>query len=302
MEGYVDDVDLYPDVFVGRILTDTEEEVETIIDKIITYETSTYGQEWFDRLIVCGGDDARSFLLEAALPFALGRLGHPVWEGEYLGNSAAEILSEFTTTKVYASGAFRPLISRLTIENINSVINEGAGFLMFNGHGLPDKAMVTNFPFLKTWWLPKPNGYTSADVELLTNENKLPVGVFGGCLCGDFNASPAPVAWKFVAHENGGTIASLACTAGATLILSSLITESLHGYIIMSLFSAYAEGIHSLGDVWNESITRYLNDDEALALGDKFSLFNWHHEVSNHFVLEQWTLFGDPSLQIGGYS
>jgi len=88
-DGFVDDVDLYPDVCLGRILTNTESELNTVIDKIINYETTAYNKEWVKNLIVCGGDDARATFMEALLPFLLGRIGYIVFEGEFLGNQAA---------------------------------------------------------------------------------------------------------------------------------------------------------------------------------------------------------------------
>jgi hypothetical protein len=53
--------------------------------------------------------------------------------------------------------------------------------------------------------------------------------------------------------------------------------------------------------VLHEANLNYLADGEVLALGDAFSYLNWRHTLANHYVLEQWTLFGDPTLQIGGY-
>ena len=299
--GFIDDVDLFPDVCVGRILTNTDAEVQTIVEKIITYENNTAGQPWFNTLIVCGADDARSLLIEAALPFLLGRVGVPVFEGEYLGNHAARILSGFSAKKIYGSGLINPLTKALTIANINDAINDGAGFLMFNGHGSAECAILTNFPFMKNVWLPAPHRYNCSDVDALTNGHKLPVALFGGCNCGDFNASDCPIAWKFIAHENGGAVASIACTAGATMVLGSLCVKSFHGHMLMGIFSAYAEGTDCVGDLWCESIRNYLNDADAMALGDAFSLFNWRDILANHYVLEQWTLFGDPTLKIGGY-
>jgi hypothetical protein len=299
--GVVDNVDLYPDVCVGRILTNTESEVSTVVEKIITYENSTAGQSWFHTLVVCGADDARSLLIEAALPFLLGRLGVPVWEGEFLGNAAARILPDFTVKKIYGSGFFRPTVKALTIRNINEAIDEGAGFLMFNGHGSPDCAMVANFPFLRSLWLPYPHQYTGADVAGLSNGFKLPVALFGGCNCGDFNASDSPIAWTFVAHKTGGAIASLACSEGANMLLGSLCTKSFQGHMLMSVFSSYAAGTDQLGELWCDSISNYLNDPQAMALGDAFSQFNWRHTHANHYAIEQWTLFGDPTLKIGGY-
>lgn len=145
------------------------------------------------------------------------------------------------------------------------------------------------------------SGYKSSDVQNLQNGYKLPVAIFGGCFCGDFNATPSPIAWEFIKHENGGAIASFACTSGGQVLLSSLCTKSLHGHIMMSIFKSYAEGTDTVGEIWCESITKYLNDEEALELGAAFSMFNWHNILSNHFIIEEWTLFGDPTLKIGGY-
>jgi hypothetical protein len=45
----IDDVDLYPDVAVGRLPCSSVEEYNNIVDKIISYETSTFGNDWFNR-------------------------------------------------------------------------------------------------------------------------------------------------------------------------------------------------------------------------------------------------------------
>jgi hypothetical protein len=300
-DGYVDEVDLYPDVYLGRILTNTESELNTVVDKIITYEKTAFGKDWFNNFIACGGDDPRSVLIEIMLPYLLGRFGFPVFEGEYLGNKAAKILKNFTAIKIYASGFIRPFIKSLTRNNINSAINNGAGFIMFNGHGNIDNAILTNFPFCKNIWLPKPSGYKTSDIQNLQNGYKLPVAVFLGCLCADFNTTESPIAWEFIGHENGGTIASFACTSGGQYVLSSLVTESLHGHIMLSIFRSFAKGTDIVGKLWDDSIRNYLNDEKALELGDAFSMLNWNNKLSNHFALEEWILLGDPTLKIGGY-
>jgi len=40
------DIDLYPDVSVGRLACRNDFEVRTMVKKIIRYETSAYGSEW----------------------------------------------------------------------------------------------------------------------------------------------------------------------------------------------------------------------------------------------------------------
>jgi hypothetical protein len=300
-EGYIDDVDLYPDVYIGRILCRNSEEVIDFSNKVITYENTAYNKPWFKNFVTCGADDCRGLFLEALLPFLLNRIGRISLEGEYMGDQVAHILSDFNTKKIYGSGLFRLNSKFLTTKNINDAINEGAGFLMFVGHGKPHIAISTQFPFCKNIWLPKPSAYSISDVQTLSNGEKLPVAIFAGCNCGDFDALNSPVAWEFIRHTNGGAIASIACTSGAIMILSNLCAKSFHGHLILSIFRSYKSGKDRIGDIWSDSITEYLNDEEALKLGDDFSMLNWNDTLSNHFVIEVWALFGDPTLKIGGY-
>lgn len=49
-------LDLYPDVALGRLACVSVAEVRTVVKKIITYETSAYGSEWFKKMTVISGD------------------------------------------------------------------------------------------------------------------------------------------------------------------------------------------------------------------------------------------------------
>jgi len=51
-----DVIDLYPDVAVGRLACRSTQEVDDVVNKIIKYETTTYGSDWFDSIIVISGD------------------------------------------------------------------------------------------------------------------------------------------------------------------------------------------------------------------------------------------------------
>jgi len=300
-DGFIDDVDLYPDVYIGRILCSNNEEIDTFVNKVINYENTAYNQPWFNNFITCGADDCRGLFMEAILPFLLKRTGRIVFEGEYMGDQAANILSDFTTKKIYGTGLFSLDSKFLTNKNINDAINEGAGFLMFIGHGKPHIALSTQFPFCKNIWLPKPSAYSISDVQTLSNGEKLPIAIFGGCNCGDFDALDCPVAWEFIKHSNGGAVASLACTSGASILLTNLCTETYHGHMIMTIFKSYKSGTDKIGEIWSDTITNLLDDEEALKLGDDFSILNWHNILENHRAIEIWTLFGDPTLKIGGY-
>jgi len=52
-----DDIsDLVPDVAVGRLAFSDVQEVQEVVNKIITYETTSYGSDWFKKMIVISGD------------------------------------------------------------------------------------------------------------------------------------------------------------------------------------------------------------------------------------------------------
>ncbi len=302
MSGLIDRVDLYPDVCVGRLLCRSNQEVAIIVNKIITYETNTYDATWFKKIILCGGDFAELGVREALFPIQLGEIGHITWEGEYVSNKIAEILDSFQAQKLYASNFLRFHKKGLSIENINSYINEGAGFITFYGHGTPTIGLYTNFPLMKGIFLPYPSGfYTSTDVENLQNGYKLPIAVFLGCNCGNFSIIDNPIAWEFVQHDSGGSIASIANTRGTAGLYSSLCTETLTPYLMLEFFRIYEDESDILGEIWSDSIKHYLDNERGWSLGDRFSEFNWHHSQANYLAIQEWILLGDPSLKIGGY-
>lgn len=54
--GVGDNYDKTPDVYLGRLACRNNMEVRTVIDKIITYETETYGSDWFNKMLTITGD------------------------------------------------------------------------------------------------------------------------------------------------------------------------------------------------------------------------------------------------------
>lgn len=51
-----DIADLRPDVAVGRLASSDEKEMREVVNKIISYETTTYGADWFEKMVVYSGD------------------------------------------------------------------------------------------------------------------------------------------------------------------------------------------------------------------------------------------------------
>jgi hypothetical protein len=294
-QASIDIVDLYPEVYVGRILCQSPSDVEIVVNKIKQYETTTNKETWFNNLILCGGDTHPNFIEELfLLPLAFGNDSRMAWEGEYICNEVEKCLNDFQTKKIYASSLLGIKADRLTSDNINSAINYGAGFLLFALHGHTDR-MATHFPFTNIW-LPYPNGYHITEIEKLSNNDKLPIAVFSACLCGDFNSVESPIAWEIVQHDNGGAIASFALTTEGLVWPTTISSKTLSGHLTMSVFEAYSQGVDIAGEIWAETIVRYLDDEWSWSFNEQ-----WGYNYFNYLTLEEWILLGDPSLKIGGY-
>ena len=107
-------MDLFPDVNIGRLACSDINEVEIVVNKIITYELNTFGKSWFNKILLLGGD---------TFP------GHNGNEGEEINLIIQQIMSDFVPIKLWTSdNTFR-------FWNINREINNGVGFVDYSGHG-----------------------------------------------------------------------------------------------------------------------------------------------------------------------
>jgi hypothetical protein len=274
----IDGVDLYPDVNIGRLPCGTNAEVQTVVNKIINYETETYGASWFKNIILVGGDT------------------FPGWggnEGEEKNLITEQIMSDFTPTILWTSdGTF-------SAKSLNQAINKGAGFIDYAGHGF-EIGVATHPPNSDTWVPYHTNHLLGA-----TNGNKLPIIFFDACLTAklDFNiaeligyASPSlqlfvnkfstiasrlfpTFAWCIVKKSNGGAIA----TIGATRTAFGG-TDSGAGGLSLHFWRAY-----STSETVSQMLTKAQNAYITNIPGD-------------FFTVEEFLLIGDPSLKIGGYA
>ena len=137
-----------------------------MVAKIIRYERNTYNKRWFNNLIICAGD---THPLKKLGQFIFLLLPEIKWkdiavkEGEYIGDRIAENLTGFNIKKLYASRYFPwGNIKPLTKRNIKREIENGAGFVLFTGHGTMDR-WATYKP-LSMLLRPLLRGYTSKDV------------------------------------------------------------------------------------------------------------------------------------------
>ncbi|MBC7080925.1 MAG: PKD domain-containing protein [Thermoplasmatales archaeon] len=259
-----DELDLYPDVHLARIPCIDSNELATIVNKIINYENSNaYSQEWFKHLIAVGGD---SFT------------GNDVLEGEYANKYVINLMSDFTSTKVWVSED-----NLATKGPLNNAINSGAGFIHFSGHGNTNIWATHPYNDEETW-LPKPTGgYLSFDIELLRNGEKLPIVITGACSISKFNKDKSCFSYAWLKNPNGGGIASFGATGLGWSYVGKDVTKGLNEGIVIETFKAYKNGATSLGEMWTRPINSYIQTYRM-------------KQVLDYKTVLEWECFGDPTL------
>ncbi len=268
-----DDVDLYPDVFLGRLACINANEVTASVNKIITYETNeAYTQDWFGDIIVFGGD---SFPGD----------GDSCDEGEYVNQAVIDVMDGFVPNKMWASEGDLSGVIPSGVTKMTNALNEGAGFVDFSGHGNP--AVWATHPHEDGYtWLPTPYGsYYNSEVADLSNGDELPIVVIGACSVSKYNADNDCFGWAFVSNPDGGGIGSFGATGLGWAYTGEYVTQGLVEGMALNTFKAYKEGgALTFGEMWGKAITEYIHGGM---------------EGVDYKTIEEWQPFGDPTLAIG---
>jgi len=308
-DTFKEEMDLYPDVYLGRLPCRSNWEVKVMVKKIINYEKDKCGDEdWFKNLILVAGDSYNDT--------------NHYNEGERISEKAIELMPEWINpVRVYANATAGVDINRKTV---NKAMDNGSGFAYFCGHGSV-ASWSTRFPPNSTKWV---TGYTCSDMVFLRNRGKLPVTVVGGCHNGEFDVTmwniikgflkdglryfrlrpkvggfwsrgwiPNCWAWWLTSKVGGGAIATIANTGLGTHGTEDMDNNSipdyleiLDGWLELRFLEFYGtEKMDILGENHGATLTGYLHR----FLGDDTKI-----DVK---MVQQWELFGDPSLKIGGY-
>ena len=304
-----DDIDFYPDIYLGRLPCRNIMEVRSIVDKIITYENKAADPSWFKKVVVVGGD-----------PY--DDLSTNYREGELICEKVLSYMAGFEQRKLFSSYRYTNIKFTPETDNIIREINEGCGFLFLDGHGGPF--------WWNTFWpgefddLIRKGGLSVYQFPFLKNSDTLPVCLIGGCHNNLFNVSffstitdprnkhfmwsnGVPIlecwGWSLTVKRNGGAIATIGNT-GLGYEASGEVgdldgdgqnepdcIESLIGYLETQFFKAYkVNHLDILGKTMCQAINEYLKIYPGMD--------GW----SDAKTLEQWILFGDPTLMIGGYT
>jgi hypothetical protein len=289
-------MDLYPDVYFGRLPCRNKREVRIVVGKIINYEKKKADDSWFKKIILVSGD-------HWADPDQIS-------EGVLIMDEASKIMSDFTPVKLYATEK-----NKLLVRDINKVINKGAGFAYFCGHGNA-LSWGIHYPPDATGWGPSLGKlgiitfYKTSYMNFLINKNKLPITIVGGCFNGKFDISIGKSleggkikltnsncwAWKLTSKKGGGSIATIANSGLGTHAMGDADHNSINDYL--EVLDGWLE-LRFL-QLYGEENGKILGINHGQAMTDYLHRFLGNDDEMDAKMVQQWILFGDPSLKIGG--
>jgi len=297
-DDVIEEIDLVPDVALGRLACRSLTEVRTIVDKIITYETMTKLPFWYKKMLAIAGDTFPN--------------SEDDYEGEIETTASSDLMEGFgyTIQKLYASvGTLR------TKNDVMRTMRSGAGFVHFSGHGNPKEWATHPANNYDRWII----GLNTVRIPFILNGNRLPVVVVGGCHNSQFNVTPLNLiygivedsdgyfsadsshpggflrfewipecwSWKLLSTKNGGAIAVIGNTGLGYGTVGSGIT-GLGGWIEVRFFELIAnQDKTTVGMAHAQAITDYVN-----IIGGVNS------DMADRKTVDGWALLGDPSLQI----
>lgn len=296
-------IDLKPDICVGRIPCLNKIETIIMVNKIISYENKPQDNKYFNKIVSVGGDTYLN--------------NDGIFEGEVDLENTLKNMENFNHVKLFSSTG--QLKSKNGYEIVKK-INQGCGFLVLAGHGNP---------FF--WSTFKPNDrkkigkFTTNQMALLNNGKKLPICITCGCRNSNFDTSitnffknpkkswnrsfdflPKCWSWALTNKIGGGSIA----TVGSTCLSYTKWDKETDGradawsYIMPRFFYEYNKNnVDSLGQIWKNVIISYLKkfpidwDTPSICYDSP----DTKHGAINARTVQGLVLFGDPTLKIGGY-
>ncbi len=263
-------VDIYPDVYMGRLPANSVEEVNIVIDKIIYYKEHN---KMTNEIVQVGGDTFPGD-------------GQGVYEGEYCNQAVLAVLPGYSTTELWASNG------QLSKANIGSGYRSMPDFIDFSGHGSP-QSWATHPPENENIWLPAETSlspysgwlYIDFDIFNVNNAKKFPVVFHNACSNNKYSKAKQSLSWKVLSKKDGGGIAAFGASGIGYGSYGTHEVERLFGWMEVNTYDQIFT-IKNLGETWSNSVTDYYNT------------FAGTLEDADYKTLLEYSMFADPTINI----
>ena len=262
------DIDILPDVYLGKIPCNDVNELNIVIDKIIDYKEHN---KMVSKILQVGGDSAP---------------GSGIYEGEYANEKVLETLPGYTSIKCWATE------DKCTKDCIGSGFRSIVDFVDISGHG-SYMSWATHPPDDDSQWIPPKTlfapwtGFLYLDIDIyrLTNSKKYPVVVFTACSNNKYTMSENCIGWNLLSKNNGGSIATFAESGIGYGPTGPNFVNSGIGLMEVNIFKEIVE-TKVLGEAWNNCMVIY------------YSKFDPNFKREDYQTMLEFLMFGDPSVAI----
>jgi PKD repeat protein len=258
MLGCVAGSDNFPDLIIGRFPAASAAEVTVMINKAITYEKSTSGT-WYNKGLGIGSSEGAGSGDDGEADYA------------HIDIIKENKLLPYTYTSVTEA------YQNPSASTVASAINAGLSVINYCGHGAD------------TYWVT--SGFSTTDINSLSNGDMLPVIFSVACVNGTFHKTTECFAERWLRKSGGGAVATLMSTINQPWqppmrgqdYMNDLLTGGYNYSVNPGNGTSTTYGKTYFGSiVFNGLILMYAESAQSDDLD----------------TLKTWTIFGDASLQV----
>lgn len=259
--GYLAGIDSYAEVMVGRFSAELDDDVSTQVQRVLTYERyPDPAQSWYKEGVVVGSDQGP------------GDDNEMDWE--HASNMRSDLVSFTYANVAELYDGTHPGTGDLPGDpgptDLFNVFQSGISLMTYTGHGSSTSCGTT--------------GLSNANVQAMTNTNRLPFIWSVACVNGDFTNSSTPCfAEAFLRAQVNGQ------PTGAIATLMSSINQSWNppmdaqDEMVDILCQLYPSNLKYTFGGLSVNGCMHMNDNYGSA-GDEMT--------------DTWHIFGDPSLLV----
>lgn len=257
--GYLAGNDHYSEIFVGRFSAENAAQVETQVNRTINYEKSPQfiTDDWYKTVLGIASDQGPGDDNEYDYQHIRNQ------QTQLLGYTYSSNPELFDGSQGGNDAAGDPNPSMVATE-----VNGGTGLILYCGHGSQN-----------AW---SSSGFSSSDVNGLTNQGKLPFIFSVACVNGDFvTGSCFAEAW--LRASQGGQ------PTGAVAFLGSTINQS---------WDPPMCGQDEMTDILAESYASNIKRTFAGITINGCMKMNDEYGADGEEMTDTWNIFGDPTVQV----
>ena len=278
-----DNADELPDVAVGRIIGNDQAAVQTAVDKIASYENSPPGGPWLRRATIAAqfqddnldGQENRTFI-QYAETVRTGLVGRGVAVDRIYDDHPNATPLKFNDGTDLPDALKKPTFAwDGDGADVSAAWNEGRFMVIHRDHGWSDG-----------WGHP---GFTTTNVQALTNGAQLPVVLSINCSSGAYDYDETSFAGESLVKANGGSVGVFGDTRDSPSWHNTQIALGFVDGLLPTVLPSEGSAVKQrVGDALITGKLRLAGLAPPATDGStRNELYLWHY-------------YGDPSMQMWG--